>query len=235
MANLYDEITVRIRPVEGTVTVEEHTGNVVSVKNISHNDLLKCIEKGMKESKAVRSGFLPDNCISYDVSDSHKTVSVWIPPGHIDLTYHKTTYEHFPLPAMAFSFSVSAGGKTSNHRMAVIAVEKPTPKTPLFLYPFSNLYADSRICVGAANSLPVYKDLRTLGTLPYHLLRLPNNDHMYSQHNNKLKLPYRDLLELLKNKEPPYYYGHILIPMGATLQDFIDGKMTKKEAYRNAA
>jgi hypothetical protein len=235
MAYLFDEITIRIRPVEGTVTVEEHTGNVVSVKNISHDDLLKCIEKGMKESKTVFSGFLPDNCVSYDVCDRHKTITLWIPPGHIDLTYHKTTYEKFPLPAMVFSISVSAGGKTSNHRMAVIADEKPTPKTPLFAYPFSNVYYDSRICVGAANSLPAYKEVRTLETLPYHLLRLPNNDHMFSQHNNKLNLPYRDLLELLKDKDPSFYYNDILIPMNASLQDFIDGRIKNKGAYQNAA
>jgi hypothetical protein len=37
-----------------------------------------------------------------------------------------------------------------------------------------------------------------------------------------------------QDKEPSYYYEHILIPMGASLQDFIDGKV-RKEAYHNAA
>lgn len=234
MSNLYDEITIRIRPIDGTITVEEHTGNIVLVKNVSPDDLLKCFEKGIKESKNIRSGFLPENCISHDVRDWYKTVTLWIPSGHIDLTYHKTVYEHFPLPAMAFSFTVNADGRTSNHRMAIIADETPTPKTRLYVYPFSNVYDDSRICIGAANSLPLYKNLRTLGTLPYHILRLPNNDHMFSRCNNKQKLVYRDLLEHLKAKEASYYYEHVLIPMEASMQDFIDDNI-KKEAYRNVA
>jgi len=231
---LYDEITIRIRPVDGAIIVEEHTGNVVSVKNISPEDIVACLEKGLKESKTIQSGFLPSNCLSYDVNDKYKTVALWIPPGYIDLTYHKTVYERFPLPSMAFSFHLDSRGKTSKHRMVIVADETPSPKTPLYMYPFSNVYPNSEICTGAANSLPVYKDVRTLGTLPYHILRLPNNDHMFSRSNNKPKMLYRDLLELLKDKEPSYYYEHILIPMNAGLQDFIDDKITKG-AYLNAA
>ena len=234
MNTYYDEITIRVRPIDGTIIVEEHTGNIVSVKNISPDSLVACLNKGVKESKTVRSGFLPDNCISYDLDDRHKTVAIWIPPGYIDFTYHNTIYERFPIPAMAFSFRLDASGKTSSHRLAVIADGNPTPKTMLYVYPFSNVYSDSGICVGAANSLPIYKAVRTLGALPYHILRLPNNDHLFSRANNRLKLPYRDLLEHLKDKEPSYYYEHILLPMYGTLQDFIDYKITKG-AYRNAA
>lgn len=221
----YDEITIRVRPIDGVVRVEEHTGNVVAVKNISRNDLVASLEKGIKESKTIKSGFLPANCISYDVSSHYKTVALWIPPGYADITYHKTAYEHFPMPAMAFSFRVDAFGKTASHRLAIIADETPAPKTQLYLYPFSNVYEDGGICIGAANSLPAYKNIRTLGTLAYHILRLPNNDHMFSRSNNKPKLLYRDLLELLKDKEPSYYYEHILIPRDAVLQDFIDNKL----------
>jgi len=228
MNNLYDEITIRIRPIEGTIRVEEHTGGVVSVKTISPDGLLACIAKGAKESKAIRSGFLPGNCVSYDVSNRHKTVALWIPPGHVDLTYHKTVYERFPMPAMAFSFKLDASGRTSGHRMAVIADGAPAPGTQVYAYPFSNVSQNGDICVGAANSLPAYRGTRALGTLPYHILSLPNNDHGYSRSNNRMGLTYRDLLEHLRDKEPQYYYGHVLLPRGATLQGFIDNNMGGK-------
>jgi len=231
---LYDEITVRIRPLEGTVIVEEHTGNAISVKNICPDDLLKCFEKGMKETKSISSGFLPDNCISYEVSNLSKILTLWIPPGHIDCIYHKTVYERFPMPAMAFSITVGSNGRTSAHRLTVIADEPPTPKTPLYLYPFSNVYDDGGICIGAANVLPLYKNIRPLGTLPYHILGLPNNDHQFAIRNNKQKLSYRDLLEHLKDKDPSYYYEHVLIPNGAVLQDFIS-EDKKGGAFRYAA
>lgn len=230
----YDEITVRIRPVDGAIMVEEHAGGLTSVKSISRDDLISCLAKGVKESKTVRSGFLPGNCVSYDVCDRSKTVAIRIPPGYIDFTYYKTVYGRFPMPAMAFSIAADSCGRTSKHRLAVIADGEPSPDTPLYAYPFSNVYANGDICVGAANSLPVYKNIRALGSLPYHILRLPNNDHNFSRSNNRHKLPYRDLLELLKDKDPSYYYENILIPTGAVLQDFIDGR-PPKGALRDAA
>jgi hypothetical protein len=216
---------IRINPIEGRITVEERTGDVVAVKNISIDSLVECFTNSIKDLKDIKSGFLPDNCISYNLNERYRTVALWIPPQYMDITYHKTVYEHFPLPAMAFSFRIGATGKTSAHRLAIIKNEKPTPKTPLYIWPFSNVHDDGGICVGAANSLPEYKELRTLASLPYHLLRLPNNDHMYSQTKNTMKLPYRELLEHLKDKEPSYYYEHILVPRKAVLQDFIDCKL----------
>jgi hypothetical protein len=211
--------------MDGIIMVEEHTGSVVSVKNILPDALISCLQKGMKESKTLRSGFLPENCISYALNDRYTTVDLCIPAGYIEYTYHKTTYEHFPMPAMVFSFSLNSSGKTFKHRMAIIENGMPTSKTCLYYYPFSNVYEDCGICIGAANSLPVYKNVRALGSLPYHILSLPNNDHMFTIANNKLKLPYRDLLELLKDKESSFYYDHILIPREKTLQDFIDDKL----------
>ena len=225
MDRKFEEITIKVRPVDGVIQVEEHTGKVVAVKNISPDGLVACFEKGIKESKTIKSGFLPDNCISYDVSNKNKDVSLWIPPGYIDFTYHKTVYEHFPMPAMAFGFRLDTSGRTSHHRMAVIADGVPSPKTQAYVYPFSNVYKNGGICIGAANSLPSYKDTRALGTLPYLILSLPNNDHEFSRSNNRQKLPYRELLEHLKDKDPQYYYGHVLIPRDAALQDFIDNKM----------
>ena len=228
MDKLLDEITIRIRPMDGSIIVEERKNNIVAVKAIAPDSLMECLEKGIKESKEIKSGFLPENCISYKVSDRNKVVALWIPPGYVDFTYHKTLYERFPMPAMAFSFCLNASGKTTSHRMAVIGYSAPKPDTQVYAYPFSNVYATSEICIGAANSLPVHKNIRSLGTLPYHILRLPNNDHMFSQNNNKMRLMYRDLLEHLKDKEPEYYYEHILIPAGAVLQDFIDEKWGKE-------
>ena len=34
-------------------------------------------------------------------------------------------------------------------------------------------------------------------------------------------MPYRELLNHLKNKDPAYYYTDVLIPSGKTLKDFI--------------
>jgi hypothetical protein len=47
-----------------------------------------------------------------------------------------------------------------------------------------------------------------------------NNDH-FKPLNNKNGLEMRDLLELLKDKSPEYYYSDILIQSKMTLGEFI--------------
>lgn len=221
--NLADEITVRIMPLQEKVMVEERKRDVTSVKSISLDDLVDCFQGSVRDSKYVSSGFLPANCLSCSISNDIKTVVVWHPTQRVDFTYYKTVYENFPLPRLVFGFDIDSNGRVRGYRMAVVKDEKPHPDTPLYQYPFSNVYANGAICVGAANSLPVYKNLWALASLPHHILSLPNNDHNFDRANNRLKLGYRELLDHLRDKEPAYYYEHVLKPKeGKTLQHFID-------------
>jgi hypothetical protein len=55
-------------------------------------------------------------------------------------------------------------------------------------------------------------------------MAMPNNNDHFKPSNNKPRLEMRDLLELIKDKEPAFYYSDILIPNGAVLNDFINGK-----------
>ena len=58
--------------------------------------------------------------------------------------------------------------------------------------------------------------------LPGYLLQLPNNNDSFNPQNNKLHMPYRELLNHLKDKDPSYYYTDVLVPSGKTLKDFIE-------------
>jgi hypothetical protein len=53
---------------------------------------------------------------------------------------------------------------------------------------------------------------------------MPNNNDHFKSKNNKGRLEMRDLLELMKDKEQNYYYENILLPNGAVLNDFINGR-----------
>jgi hypothetical protein len=55
-------------------------------------------------------------------------------------------------------------------------------------------------------------------------MQMPNNNDHFRPELNKPKLEMRDLLELLKDKEPAFYYSDVLLPSKATLNDFIYGK-----------
>ena len=132
-----------------------------------------------------------------------------------------TPYPHFPIPRLVFGFSLNQEGKASHCRIGVVADEIPTPETPMYYYPFSNVSRESgSLCVGA-NTLPIYKKPHKAHNLPAFLLSIPNNMHYYSSSNNKLGLEYRELMEHLKDKDPEYYYSDILIPKKETLGEFI--------------
>jgi hypothetical protein len=218
-----DKIAITIKPLEETITVAETTGGVTSSKNISHDSLIECFEKGIKDSGRVDSGFLPENCLSVSVMAGIKRFVIWHPFLFADIAYHKTAYENFPIPRMAFRFDLARSGRITGCRVAILADEKPKPDTRVFEWPFSNVYGNGSICIGAANSLPVYKTERALSSLPHFILALPNNDHNFDRGKNRLKLGYRELLEHMEDKEPSYYYEHVLIPKkSVTLGSFID-------------
>jgi hypothetical protein len=221
----FDEINVRICPGDERITVEERRGDIVSVKLISPGDLIDVFRASAEAKQFFDTGFLPENCLSVKIYDHKKDLAIWHPALYADITYQKTLYEHFPLPRLVFSFGYTPEGKTISYRLAVIADKTPTPKTKLYEYPFSNVYSHTGICIGAANSMPIHKSLRTLATLPNYILSLPNNDHMFNPKYNKLGLGYRELLDHLRDKPPEYYYEKVLVPRNGTLQDFIDNKI----------
>jgi hypothetical protein len=220
-----DKIVITINPMKETITVEETADGVTSTKGISHDSLIACFEKSIKDPKYVTSGFLPENCLSVSIAAGSRYFVIRHPLLRADITYHGTLYENFPIPRMVFGFAVARDGRVKECKAVIVADEKPAPGIQVYEWPFSNVFGDGRICTGAANSLPVYKTGRALSSLPYHILSLPNNDHCFNPGHNRLKLGYRELLDYMKDKEPPHWYEHVLIPKKAcTLEKFFDEK-----------
>ena len=134
--------------------------------------------------------------------------------------YFGTEYPDFPLPRLVFGFRVSQEGKVLDCRLGVVEDKPPAEDSAMFVYPFSNV-GGFHLCTGN-NVLPVYKKTSALVNLPGYLLQLPNNNDSFNPQNNKLHMPYRELLNHLKDKDPSYYYTDVLVPSGKTLKDFIE-------------
>ena len=216
--NLPNELNIRIN-ADG-ISVEEYKDGVKSYKAISPDSLLNCINRSMLRG-GTRSGLLPKNCLSVNILDNgEQDITILHPKDRANISYYGTQYTDFPLPRLVFGFHISDEGRISQCRLGVVGNESNLKSaTPMFLYPFSNVYG-TRICLGN-NSLPRVQSLHTLGSLTYHILGMDNNNDYFRSSNNKLGLEMRDLLELLKDKQQSYYYKHILVPSGTTLGDFI--------------
>lgn len=212
-------VLIRIRD-DGTVAIEEDNSGIKGFKEISPDSLLQCINQSLLRG-AVSSGLLPKGCISYTAHDSGKrNICMLHPESRADISYYGSPYPAFPLPKLVFGFSITKENRISQCRLGVVGNESNLkPATPMFVYPFSNV-SGTHLCTGN-NVLPKCQSLHTLGSVPYYILGMDNNNDHFKPSNNKLGLEMRDLLELLRDKPPEYYYSNILIPSGQTLGDFI--------------
>ncbi|MCI8521266.1 MAG: hypothetical protein HFE51_09915 [Clostridia bacterium] len=214
-----DILTLHIKN-DCRIQVETEEDGVKLVKYTDADSILKCLKLSVKLSGWIESGILPQNCISYsgDASGNH-FVAIVFDAKKADIMFEKTEYINFPLPRLVFGFNIDAAGNIEEIRLGVTEEGRLTPKSKMFVYPFSNV-SDFKLCTGS-NSLPQITSLHQLNGLPYFILKMPNNYDYYKEERTKLNMDYRSLLEHLKDKDSKYYYDNVLIEMGKTLNDFI--------------
>lgn len=222
--NFEHEIRLRIQPSRNTIIVETHRADgVIGYKEISPLDFYFAINESYSVRNVLSSGFLPDHCLHVSMDSHEQHLVFWNAELRADITYGEKEYLNFPLPRLVFAVRVIENGKLAECSLGVVADETPTPDTIMYHYPFSNVYPDSKVCVGN-NVLPRYKKLTALKNFPRYLLGLPDNDDFFKPENNRPGLGHGELLELLQDKDPAYYYTDILVPNGKTLNDFIYGR-----------
>jgi len=216
---------LRICPEEPEIQVEQRAPNgVVQHKRISPETLADCILGSRYDCEERATGLLPEGCVAAVMGDGCNYYFIRYPELYADISYYGTQYLHFPIPRLVFGFKyLPREGKVAGCGVCVVKDERLTPDTPTYRYPFSNVHGDRSICTGN-NALPVFKDPSRLHTLAGYLLRLPNNDDLYSDKNNRLHVGYRDLLEQMKDKDPACYYTDVLVEDGKTLKHFLNGR-----------
>lgn len=216
------EFILRINPKRCTVMVEQETQGITSCKEIEPTELYNAIIRNTFDTDRLFSGMLPQGCLSVvQTTAGRKYIALEYLHHHANILYYSQPYKHFPLPKLVFGFWVDAGGKVVQAAMGVVKDEPLTPETPMYCYPFSNVRTNFTICMGA-NVLPTVKSLTELSKLADDILKMPNNDDFFSVMDNQLHLPYEELLEHLKDKEPSYYEKRILVPSSRTLGDFLN-------------
>ena len=214
-----DALSLLIEPGSSMIRIDSCANGVHTVKTVTQDALTDCFIKSL-QSPPIHSGLLPPGCLSYSEGDNDWIqVTLLFPERRCDFMYHNTVYPSFPLPRLAFRFSLFRGRRIQWVDVGVVAEERLTPHSQMYRYPFSNV-SSYRMCTGV-NTLPKYDSLHGLSTLPYLILSMPNNDDYYTANNNRWDAEYRDLLERLKDKDPGYYYSDVLIPNGDTLERFI--------------
>lgn len=219
--NAMNDICIRLSPTRGSISVESYNPDgIISKKEISEIDLYYALNQGYASAATTDSGFLPEHCLQVSMNKLEKYYVLWNPELYADITYRDTEYLNFPIPRLVIGIRTLVSGKVIGCALGVVVDEVPTPDTIMYRYPFSNVHADGNVCTGNI-VLPRYKDPLRLKYFPRYLLGLPDNDDLFEQKNNKLGLSHKQLMEHLKDKDPAYYYEHVLVPNGQTLEDFM--------------
>ena len=220
-----EDVILRISPSRNTIIVQEQSASgVVSYREIDPIEFYFALNGSYTTNDYLDSGFLPEHCLHIAMNAAERRYVIWNPELRADVIYGDTEYPDFPLPRLVFSLRVLSDGKVADCSMGVVADETPTESTPMYFYPFSNVYDDERVCTGN-NVLPRYRKLTAIKNFPRYLLGLPDNDDMFTSAHNRLGLDHKALLEHLKDKDPAYYYSDILVPNRRTLGDFITRRL----------
>ena len=217
------DMIIRISSERAEVEVEQHSKKgVVTRKNISPESLSSCILNSRVDDERHPTGLLPEGCIAVVMEKKHVYYYIRYPDLYADISYYNTEYQGFPIPRLVFCFKyLPVARKVVDASLCVVKDERLTLDTPTYRYPFSNVHGNLRVCLGN-NALPVYKDPARLHTLAAYILRMPNNDDLYSEQNNQLHAGFRDLLEQMKTKTPSHYYSDVLVANGQSLKDFLN-------------
>ena len=217
--SLSQETVIHINPTKDTIMVETVEKGIKSCKQVALGTLIDCIRQSLSR-EMTGSGLLPQGCLSFATGeDDWHSVSILHGERYADISYMGTEYLKFPLPRLVFKFGLTKGLRVQSCSMGVVGEGLLTPDTPMYHYPLSNVIGYS-LCVGN-NVLPKCESLHTLGSLPYYILSMPNNNDHFKPEHNKPKLEMRDLLEHLRDKDPSDYYSDILISNSQTLKQFI--------------
>ena len=127
-----DKITLTIEAEQPMVRMESCQNGIYSSKLIALDDLADCFLRSQKKPM-IHSGLLPPDCLSYSEGErGWCSMILLFPERYCDFTYHKTSYPHFPLPRLAFRFSLYRGQRVQGVSVGVVEEGRITPASKMY-------------------------------------------------------------------------------------------------------
>lgn len=165
------------------------------------SDLIRILSESSAGGENISTPILPQNCIKHvwvNRAAKQHEVYIEIPKRRWDITYHSQAFEKVGFPRMIFKYSVSDTKVILSNIVAVQEQVILTDETPLFLFPFSNVNTDTKVCMGG-NELPPIKTLSQLSTFHNIFFAAPFGDDYGSKTSNGKTI--RELFTVLKDND----------------------------------
>ena len=212
------EINIQCRPNNyPIVQIHDEQGGKME-RPVAPEELVRLLSQSeIVTSKWRDIPILPKNCIRYAEEAYNKNVYkllLLLPAQNHDIWLFEQKIKGVAFPTLLFGFVVQ-GYRIKEKYVVALKDELVTDETPLYKYPYSNVYEDAKACW---RELPDISEPRELRTIPELFFACPDTTHLYGgREQNKSKLPYRDLLLQYQNKAFPI---NILVPRHETLREF---------------
>jgi len=193
----------------------------IQIKYVSIDDITKMITSASlmekkEEENYIETPLLPQfqdiSTIQYLESENTQVYIIKKDAGNIDMSYFQDKFNNVGFPTLLFKIKIS---HNSIRSVNLVAVKDTliTKNTELFRYPFSNVFSDTRVCLGANNIAQLdVENTSTIFRIPNLVLTLDNNNDAYRGTNNT-GLALRELLEKLQNEK---FNNDWLVPTNLT-------------------
>lgn len=177
--------------------------------HLSHmpvSSLLKAVQEQTESNSNVILGFasVPKNA-AFVVNSNHGTIYLYeIPKTKLRVKYHDVAFEEVGHPRLLFAIFTDNTGQVRKLKLCAIKGKKQIAlDTPVFHYPYSNVYDNGSVCWGGYFDLPIDQ-------IPSMFLSTPNNNHLNE-----------NTLELFKKYEGKAFNDRSLKPYNVELEKWL--------------
>lgn len=202
---------------------EEKLEDIVKVNNrmvnglykMTFDDLIKLISESGIAAEQISTPTLPQNCIKHvwiNRAKQEQAVYIEIPKNRWDIIYHTQRLENIGFPRMIFKYMISGNSVSLSNIVAIKDKGFIKEDTPLFVFPFSNVERDSKVCMGG-NQLPKIDSIVQISTFHSVFFAAPFGDCYGAKTTTGKAL--RELFTLLSNND---FDDNWLMPSEHTLE-----------------
>lgn len=209
------EAIIHCRPSSYPVVKIQDDKGGITEKTVAPEELIRLLSESQvaEDTQWKEMPILPEHCYRYTESkDGEIYKALLLLPAHNrDTWLFDSRIEGVAFPTLMFGFVVK--GEVV-HEKYVVAIKDDlvTDNTPVYHYPYSNVYNDARACW---SDLPRIAEPRQLGTLPELFFASPDTLHLGAKNSSGLE--YRELLEKYRGQRFPREF---LIPRNETVIQF---------------
>lgn len=180
------------------------------------SELIRVIAESGTTEEAISTPTLPQNCIRYgwiNRAANEQAVYIEIPKQRWDITYHTQKFENVGFPRMIFKYLISGNKVKLSNVVAVRDKGLIKDDSPLFVFPFSNVELNSKVCMGG-NQLPDIESIVQISTFHSIFFAAPFGDCYGAKTTTGKTL--RELFTTLSNND---FDDNWLMPSYLSLKD----------------